>query len=256
MVVRSEDGREIGRLEGTVTFSVASQTGQAGIRYTPAGASTTVTANAQVHASVRPEAFGAVTALVVSIAGRPTSGRSSLRLTDVKVEGDVAAIRDRVDEIAAWWDAQGEMTVDGYVSPVLSIAHLARLQLNVWGTETGPRTQMRGYAILLFDPADPTTIVGGRLVRKAEDGGVTVRDLPSPFDTHLSLTPITSTPTPNDYFLCIGDCESASTHAELVIDVLADGTIDVRGVADRWNLHPGIFTVEGTGNAKFVPPGS
>jgi hypothetical protein len=95
--------------------------------------------------------------------------------------------------------------------------------------------------------------VGGRLQRGNQDGSITFQDLPGSFLSGR-LTPIADTPSPNDFLLCIGvtDC---STRAVLLIDVLPDGTIDVRGTADSWVLHDGAFSVEGTGNASFVPPG-
>jgi hypothetical protein len=107
--------------------------------------------------------------------------------------------------------------------------------------------------MLLFDPADPTVIVAGRILRRSPGGAFAFEDLPSPFLTG-TLTPIVDTPAPNDFFLCIG-VSGCSTSAILLIDVLPDGTIDVRGTADKWIIRDGTFTVEGTGNATFVPPG-
>jgi hypothetical protein len=42
--------------------------------------------------------------------------------------------------------------------------------------------------------------------------------------------------------------------AEIAIDVLADGTVDVRGVSRMFAAQQGTFVVEGVGNAKFVVP--
>jgi hypothetical protein len=244
----------IGKLEASVEFSTSARTGTVVLHFSPARGGGRLTARAQFAADSPREGFGAVSALVAVIAGRPTSGSSSLRLSNIRVEGDVSGLRTQADQIARWWDAQGEMSVDEYLSPVLSFADVARLQLNVWGTEIAPHVaEMHGSATLLFDPADPTHIIGGRLLRRNPDGSFSVDDLPSPF-TPMTLTPITETPAPNDYALCKGDCDDASTRAVLLIEVLPDGTIDVRGTADRWVIHPGAFTVEGTGNATFVPP--
>jgi hypothetical protein len=47
-------------------------------------------------------------------------------------------------------------------------------------------------------------------------------------------------------------------HADLALDLLADGTIDVRGVSDNaWPIggfSSGSYVLEGTGNAKFIIP--
>jgi hypothetical protein len=252
-VIRAEGGGLIGKLEATVDFSASTRTGTVALHFAPARGETRLTARAQVSADSPQEGFGAVSALVAAIAGRATRGSSTLRLSQMRVEGDVTAVRTHAGRIETWWDAQGEMNVDGYLSPVLSLAHVARLQLNVWGTEVAPtEAAMHGYAMLLFDPADPTVIIGGRVLRRNPDGSFTVQDLPAAF-VSASLTPITDTPAVNDFLLCIG-VTGCSTSAVLLIDVLPDGTIDVRGTADHWVIRPGAFTVEGTGNATFVPP--
>jgi hypothetical protein len=72
----------------------------------PVNGGTTLIARAQVSANSPQEGFGAVTALVASLAARPTSGVSSLRLSNVLADGDVAALRSHADRIAAWWDAR------------------------------------------------------------------------------------------------------------------------------------------------------
>jgi hypothetical protein len=252
-VIRADGGGVLGRLEASVDFSASARMGTVVLHFAPTRRGTRLTARAQIEADSPQEGFGAVSALVAAIAGRPTDGSSSLRLSQMRVEGDVSVLRTHADQISTWWDAQGEMGVDGYLSPVLSLAHLARLQLNVWGTERTPSVaDMHGYATLLFDPADPTVIVGGRVLRRNQGGAFSFNDLTDPFLSG-TLTPIADTPAPNDFLLCIG-VTGCSTSAVLLIDVLPDGTIDVRGTADSWVLHAGAFTVEGTGNATFVPP--
>lgn len=70
------------------------------------------------------------------------------------------------------------------------------------------------------------------------------------------LTDKADTPAPGDFFLTFDaeDGFTASFSAQVAIDVLADGTVDVRGIAQTWNGVPGKWIVEGTGNAKFVLP--
>ena len=181
-VIRADGGGLIGRLDALVDFSMSTRTGTVVLHFAPARAGTKLNARANFSADSAQEGFGAVSALVAVIAGRATRGPSTLRLSQMRVEGDVSVLRTHADQIARWWDAQGEMGVDGYLSPVLILAHVARLQLNVWGTERAPHVaDVHGYATLLFDPADPTVIIGGRLHRRNQDGSFTFQDLPAPF---------------------------------------------------------------------------
>jgi hypothetical protein len=254
IVIRADGGGVIGRLNASVEFFSSTRTGTVVLHFVPATGGTGLTARAHVSADSPEEGFGAVSALVAAIAGRPTGGSSSVRLSNLRVQGDVSALRAHADRIATWWDAQAEIAVGNYVSPFPIIGQLARLQLNVWGTEVAPHVApMHGYATLSFDPADPTVIAGGRVLRRNAEGSFSIQELPATFLTG-TLTPITDTPAPNDFLLCIG-VTSCSTSAVLLIDVLPDGTVDVRGTADSWVIRPGAFTVEGTGNARFVPPG-
>lgn len=258
MAVFAEDGREVGSLEATTTWSAAQRSGMASMHFVPVGGGNALEATAQVFADSPHVGFGAVTAIVAKLAGRPLAGGSSLRLANLRVDGDVAALRQHAVEIAAWWDAQAGLAVAGYVSPLPILTKLSRLQLNVWGIETSPTGgEMRGYATLLFDPADPETAIGGRIVRRSQFGHYQFLDLPLPFSNQLTLTPITETAAPNDFRLCTASCQHFDpVRAELVIDVLEDGTVDVRGVADQWLHGEGAFTVEGTGNPSLAPPGS
>jgi hypothetical protein len=257
MVVQAPGGQEIGRLEATVSYTVSAQAGQTHIRFTPSDRATTVSAKAEFTAVRQEEAFGAVTALMLALAGRQDSGRSSLRLANVRVEGDPDAVRGHVDAIIAWWDEQARMAVVNYLSPLLSSAQIGKLVLNVWGTEASTSAgAIHGYAILMFDPANPGFVSSGRVVRRHQNGGHNVLDL-SDFFVSGQLAPMTNTPTLNDYVLTIiTTVIGEAVHAELVIEPLPDGTFDVRGLATQWVNSAGAFTVEGIGNATFVGPGS
>jgi hypothetical protein len=256
MVVQAPDGRKIGRLEAKVTYFLSAQAGEAGIRFTPSDRATTVSASAEFTAARQEEALGAVTALMLALAGRQGSDRTSLRLSNVRVEGDPDAVRGHVDGIIVWWDEQAGMAVPNYLSPSPGFAHVGRLVLNVWGTESTTSRAVHGYAILVFDPANPGSVSSGRIVRHVQGGSASVIDLPA-FGTFGGLTPMTNTPVPNDYLLGIATPPSGEdVHAELVIVPLPDGSFDVRGVARTWLHISGAFTVEGIGTAKFTPPGS
>lgn len=231
MVVRSPDNRTIGKLEATVSYSLPAQAGDTGIRFTPSDRSTTVSASAEFTAVRQSEAFGAVTALMLALTGRQGNDRTSLRLSNVRVEGDLGALRGHVDAIIGWWDEQATIAVPDYLSPVLSSTHIGKLVFNVWGTE-----------------------VGGRVVMRNQSGGTTFHDFPSP-SALAFLAPITNTPLQNDFSFTVVTPAGTVVQAELVIEALPDGTFDVRGLASQW-ISGGTFTVEGIGSAKFVPPGS
>ena len=252
MVVQSPDRRTIGKLEGTVSYSLPEQSGHTGSRFTPPDPATTVSASAEFTAVRQEDAFGAVTALMLALAGQVSNDRSSLRLSNIRVEGDPGAVRLHMNAIIAWWDEQATMAVPDYISPVLSSEHIGKLVFNVWGTEAGTSARaIHGYAILLFDPLNPGVVLSGRITRRDQSGNVNVVDLPSSaaFGT---LIPISGTPMTDDYLLTMfGPIAGEVVHAELVIEPLPDGAFDVRGLARTWVNSGGTFTVEGIGNAKF-----
>lgn len=254
-VVQSPEGRTIGKLEGTVSYSLPDQSGKTGIRFTPSDRATTVSASAEFTAVRQEEAFGAVTALMLALAGQVSTDRTSLRLFNVRVEGDPTALRGYAGAIIAWWDDQGGIAVPGYVSPAPDSGNLGKLVLNVWGTQnlgtTGP--DIHGYGILMFDPLNSGVISSGRIVFTNQNSGTIPTDLDGVF-FHGTLTPMINTPMPNDYQLMLFRPSGTLVNAEIVIEPLPDGTFDVRGVAIHWNI-PGGFTVEGIGTAAFVPPG-
>jgi hypothetical protein len=221
--------------EGLVSFTIR----QGGARLAHATAGFTAETDA--------EALGAVTALALAVTGQNPSGRSVLRLTDVRFDGDARAFAAYAGRLMDWWDAKARLAVDTYQSPRPDLASLGKLQLNIWGT-TGGGNRFSSLMILFFDPADPTKVAGG-----------TYRRMSASFDVvGGSLQADTSTPAPGDYVLevTVDTGLDALGVFEVAIDALADGTFDVRGFA---TLLPaglfGPFTVEGVGNAKFVAPG-
>ena len=80
-----------------------------------------------------------------------------------------------------------------------------------------------------------------------------------------SLIEMTDTPAPGDFALSF-TAESEPSEGtciflgQMAIDVLPDGTVDVRGVASQWPLCilkgsvAGPLVFEGVGNTKFVVP--
>ena len=79
-MIRADGGGVIGRLNASVEFSSSTLTGRVVLRFAPATGGTGLTARAQVSADSPQEGFGAVSALVAAIAGRPAGGPSSVRL--------------------------------------------------------------------------------------------------------------------------------------------------------------------------------
>jgi hypothetical protein len=256
MIVKSPDNRTIGKLEATVSYSLPNQGGDTNIRFTPSDPATTVSASAEFTAVRQEDAFGAVTALMLALAGRVGHDRTSLKLSNVRFEGDPGVLRPHVDAIIGWWDEQASIAVPDYLSPVLSSEHIGTLVLNVWGTEgSSSSNAVHGYAILMFHPASPQSVSSGTIVRRDQHAASLVVNLPG-LGVFGQLIPMTHTPMQNDYFLAIfRPLALPDVEAELVIEPLPDGTFDVRGLARRW-FSGGAFTVEGIGTTKFVPPGS
>lgn len=73
MIVQSPEGRTIGNLEATVSYSLPEQGGRTGIRFTPSERATTVSASAEFTAVRQEDAFGAVTALMLALTGQPSN---------------------------------------------------------------------------------------------------------------------------------------------------------------------------------------
>jgi hypothetical protein len=103
-------------------------------------------------------------------------------------------------------------------------------------------------------------VAGGKVIIYGQGGGGGL----SESVTSGSLQANTNTPTPGDYSLMFITESNWVFVADLAIDTIADGTIDVRGVANSWpsgtvggslNISD-TFTIERVGNTKLVVPGS
>jgi hypothetical protein len=135
---------------------------------------------------------------------------------------------------------------------------LGKLQFNVWappGNSGHAGAYGADVVVLFFDPADPTTIVGGSMTKVPAFVGNSVLNVVSG-----TLLPQTLTPAPGDYVLHfttfpIGNGWTAT----VALDVLADGTVDLRGVsAGLWPAGfyttDTAFILEGTGSANVALP--
>ena len=244
------------------TYSQATKEGTVHIAIKRDGARV-ASASARLKADTQELAAAAPSALLLYLTGRPArpgykcqdideGGGRGLQCQDIKTDGNVRILLEQADKIIDWWDAQASLTHTGYVTPRPNLANLGKLQLSAHGPGGGHSLNGSSFAILLFDPADPTKVVGGRVVLE-----------PVMVDLNVvsgSLQENTNTPTPGDFMLSFLTEGSHSFHAHLALDVLADGIVDVRGVTKSWPISlqatpSGPFVLEGVGNTKFVVPG-
>jgi hypothetical protein len=250
-VITGEDGARQAVVTAQTMYAHGTRTGTAMVDVKQGGARLAA-ASAALTADAQEQAAGGTTALVLLVTGRTPAGdgRTGLQLSDIMFEGDSRAFAAMADQIIDWWDSLAKLTFDSYRSPRPSLATLGKLQLNVWGTKSD-ETRLNSFAILFFDPADPTNIVSGTVRRPGFLGNVAAG----------GLLEETLTPAPGDFNLHFfaEDVSNpgvfVASFAELAVDVLPDGTLDVRGVAlNHWAGVDGEYIVEGTGDAFFVVP--
>ena len=254
LVITDEDGVRQGVVTATLEYSQATKEGAAHVAIKKDGVKVAA-ASARLRADTQEQAAAGVSALVLYLTGRPgmqcsdINERGGLQCSSIKFEGDSRVFAEAADKLVDWWDAQASLTHPGYRSPAPSLANLGKLQLNVWGKHASNGDELSSYAVLFFDPADPTKIVGGSLVSPIPHKNFNVLS--------GTLADKADTPAPGDFMLNFDAEDGFTQHftAQVAIDVLADGTVDVRGMAQVWNSVPGKWIVEGVGNTKFVVPG-
>lgn len=230
-----------------------------------------VAINARINADTQEQAAAAVSALVLRLTNRSgregvqcsdINERGGLQCADIKFEGDHRVLTEQADQIIDWWDAHARLTHPEYSSPKPTLQGLGKLQLNLWKNDVSEVFHINrwdtSYAVLFFDPADASKIVGGHV--RTNNIGVFCDRFKVVSGT---LTDDSSSDAPGDFILQF-DAKDTGGHdvtftAVLAIDMLADGTIDVRGLTGEWPDSPercgGGLTAEGTGNTKFVVPG-
>src|SRR5262245_11389160 len=242
LTITGDDGVRQAVVTAATNYSPSTRTGTA-VTNIRRGDARLAHATADFTADTGDAALGGVTALVMAVTGQ-SPGRSSLKLSNVRFDGDSRSFALHAGRLMDWWDDEAGLAVDTYLSPRPGLANLGKLQLNVWGT-TGGGSPERHFLTVLFDPADVTKVVGGTYNGVADVIGG-------------SLLPITGTTDPTDFLLEVELQLSGGTPKAtfvVAIDTLADGTIDVRGSTNHTFGVSGTFTVEGVGNAKFVVPG-
>jgi hypothetical protein len=257
IVVTGRDGLRQAVISGATNFTPDTRTGTAVVTIKQ-GEERLARASGQFTADGAVQAATGVTALIMVLTGQDLARAGAIKITEVKFEGDRRGFDERAARIIEWWDSEAALALPGYRSPILDATKLGRLQLNVWNVEQGnePRTVAQ-YATFFFDEADPTKIVAGTLWSSLDvsAAGETGNVLSG------RLVDRTETAAPGDYEL---EFEATwyqapapfTTHAVLAITTLADGTVDVRGVAREWHTRPGHYVIEGVGSAKFVVPSS
>ena len=249
LVITAEDGTRHAVVTATQTYMQATKEGTVHVAIRKDGARLAM-ANARIKADTQEQAAAAVSSLILFLTGRPArpgmqcsdinEGGRGLQCSDIRSEGDSRVFAELADKVIDWWDAHARLTYTGYVSPRPDLTNVGKLQLNVWNEF------YKSFVILLFDPANPTIIIGGRLVGPQPGFDVEV--------TGGTLTENTVTTTPGDFLLHF-QTGGVNWHANLAIDAQSDGTIDVRGRTTGWPNAEFYYVVEGTGNMKFVLPG-
>jgi hypothetical protein len=126
---------------------------------------------------------------------------------------------------------------------------LSKLQFNASTIQDGKLEA--STVVLLFDPGDPTIIKGGTLLIVPQFIASNSYQVVSG-----SLHANDATPYSGDYTLRFVTSPVGNTWiANVVLDVLADGTVDLRGVsAGLWpagfHVLDTAYTLEGTGRVK------
>jgi hypothetical protein len=259
LVITDEQGVRHGVVTATQTYMQSTHEGTVHVAIKKDGVRVAV-ANARLQADTQEQAAAALSALILHLTGQPAlpgykcsdineGDRQGVHCSEIRFEGDMRVFAEVADKVIDWWDAQASLTHVGYVSPRPSLANLGKLQLNVWGKHAFNGDELSSYAVLFFDPADPTKIVGGSLVSPVPQRNLNV--------VSGTLADKADTPAPGDFYLNFDAEDGFTEHftAQVAIDLLGDGTVDVRGVANLWNGVPGKWIVEGVGNTKFVAPG-
>jgi hypothetical protein len=247
LVISDEAGVKQAVLAASQTFSHLTQTGQASLEIKKDGVRI-ATASATVKATSQEDAASGITALMLFLTGRQPVDRPGFEISNIQFSGDISAIKDNADKIVSWWDAKAKLAYDNYKSPILTLASLGKLQLNAWTIRDNDLLDA-SFVILYFDPSDPTKIVSGTLTRHPPFNGTFFSVVSG------SLVEQTATPAPGDFELQFQTNPLGGYAAQLALDVLPDGTVDVRGISGNvWGGTPGAYTLEGIGNAKFVVP--
>jgi hypothetical protein len=259
LVITDESGMKQAVVGAHVEYSQSTKDGTANVVIKRDGVKI-AGASARIKADTQEEAAAAVSALILRLTNRngrqgvqcSDNERFGLQCSDIKFEGDHRAFTEKADEMIVWWDAHAKLTYAAYVSPTPDLSGMGTLQLSGHGFRG--TTPIYTFAILYLDPSDPTHVVGGR-----------VEMSPSGPDCNITggtLVRKTDTPAPDDFNLfATTDCLQLGLVANLAISVLADGTIDVRGISSDWPAGGGsqgtgeTVVLEGVGNGKFVVPG-
>jgi hypothetical protein len=255
LVITDESGVKQAVVGANVEYSQSTKDGTANVVIKRDGVKI-AGASARIKADTQEQAAAAVSALILRLTNRngrqgvqcSDNERFGLQCSDIKFEGDHRVFTEQADDIIEWWDAHAKLTYATYISPTPDLSGMGTIQLSGHGFRVG---HIYTFAILYLDPSDPTHVVGGRV--EMSPGG------PDCNITGGTLVRNTDTPAPDDFNLfATTDCPFLALAANLAISVLADGTIDVRGISSDWPCCDDTgetVVLEGVGNGKFVVPG-
>jgi hypothetical protein len=244
LVVTAPDGRAVGTAKAAVNYSEAAGDGTVSLAIRADGRPVG-RAEARFTAQTPGEAAGAVVALVLAATHRAQDFGSSLRLSDLRFEGDASALVSHTETLVDWWDAKGHLALGGrYVTPI--DLQPATLLLNVWTTEGSPGFHSTATIVLpgvLNQAGGHVTFDGiSSLVADVTQASIVAL---SPGVFRLDLT------------IALGSSHECAANLHLL--ELPDGTVDVRGNADHWcyDIPTGSLVVEGVGDrgvARLLHP--
>ncbi|HTG93566.1 MAG TPA: hypothetical protein VL866_13330 [Pyrinomonadaceae bacterium] len=260
LVITDESGARQAVVSANVDYLQSTKEGTAHLAIRRDGVRI-VAINARINADTQEQAAAAVSALVLRLTNRSgregvqcsdINERGGLQCSDIKFEGDHRVLTEQADQIIDWWDAHAQLTHPRYESPVPDFTDLGQLQFNVHGTDESTGESVNSCVILFFDPANPGTVVGGKIYLIREGGTLLGHNV-----VHGSLGKNPYTPFPGDFILTFfTEVDEFGSGGNVLILNQPDGTFDLRGSMTAWPVaHPGTFTVEGVGNTKFVVPG-
>jgi hypothetical protein len=250
LVITDEAGVRQAALSATHTYSQQTQTGLASVEIKKDGVRV-ANASATVSANSQQAAAGGITALMLFLTGRRPVDRPTLQISNIQFSGDITVIKENADKIINWWDAKAKLAYDNYLSPWPTLSSLGKLQLTAWTIRDDGFLDST-FVILYFDPTDPTKIISGTLTRDPPFAGFAFFSVVSG-----SLEEQTGTPAPGDFHLRFATNPGVGQYnANLALEALPDGTVDVRGISRAGWPAGAAYTLEGIGNANFVIPGN
>jgi hypothetical protein len=236
LAITSPSGVTVGKARATVAYSAADGTGTVRLEVVADGRPLG-TARARLTADRQEIAAGAVVALVLALTrDGPIPSGSSLVISDVEFDGDVAAMREHAVQLMDWWDGQGRLTYGhAYVGPIRTLSVSGRLQFNLW-TSDGESSSAN---ILLG--REGNSVTGAGLITTAEGQKVPVQ--------FVTVGVVSDYDNLGIYTFRMVNLEGFICDVTLHMLIRADGMVDVRGHSTgQCPLGDSALTLEGEGD--------